>query len=477
MPRPIVSPPSQGWFTRLTSRHLLTFTCPACGRPIAIRKAEAGGSLSCPLCSAALVAPHPATASPVRICDAQYEAARQFQKQYGHPLIELKRGRFQSAVVRKQRRASQAPPSTPSAPSAPSALSAPPLPPRPSPEEPPRAARKPRPSAPPANRYPSLYQVRALPCVRDNPLVWDSEDRALSAALSPRLSPLLLAQIVCAAAVVLALLLFSVQESLEGRQGAAPITPTDPEESPQQEIAQAQARQSQAQKVNAAVIAANKALGAPSWKRLLLHVRHPERIAPVMQHYYANTPWRPRKIARIISADSKSIEGHEFLALETLDSQGRRLALGLEHTPNGWKLDWEQFVPLHELEWAHFVENRPREPQTLRVSAIRRTPTPEQLLLSGIPEDQAFGVMLWCTDIASGSQQAVLDKDSPLARKLAGIISVDQGRRMILTLSSVPTPNGLRHDLATIEEVVTLGWTYLDDRSLHLSAVPTITAP
>jgi hypothetical protein len=493
MPSHSTSNTHRGWVSRLKSRRRLSFPCPACQRPIEIRKKDAGGELACPLCTALLVAPDPVRQSPARVRDSQFEAARQFQLQHERRLIDLKRGRLQSAVAQKQQRLEETAPSP-----------SPDLPPLPDPrpfsstvapdsstpphEIPPSSPRPNRVVSPPhravkalttkhlSGTFTPIDQVRIVPNADEDPLSWNSGDRENSTTTSRTFTPLLVAQILGAAALV-ALLLYVVYGDLENHQEKTRVIHTASEKARQHEIAQEQEELNHTAKVEAAVTAANAALGVPSWKDLLPHVRHAQRLAPMMQQYYASTPWRPRKITRVVSAQSKWIDGHEFLALVTEDSDAKRLALGLEKTKDGWKLDWEQYVPLHELEWDHFIKTRPEEPHFLRVSIIRRTPSPEQLLLSGVPEDKAFGIMLWCTDIARGTQQAILDEDSPIARKLADIISFDRGKRLILTLSCAPTPGGLRHDMVTVDDIITVGWTYLDETALRVTTAKAPQAP
>ncbi|MEM7145492.1 MAG: hypothetical protein AAF591_10165 [Verrucomicrobiota bacterium] len=466
---------------RLFRRRRLTFLCPACERPIHVRKSGAGAELNCPLCHAAIVAPFPDANTPARIRDPLFEAARNAQRDRERQLNKENHDRFRTVLEKKQRR-TQSPPNPQSIPQ----QNQPPVP-SSHHQAPPFASAlrddalpgthpsTPEPTAKNAVKvltgkhlsqsFIPLDEVHILPSADGDPLAWDSPDseREQSDTKRPVLTPLAAVQILAAAAAIVALLFLLAQRDMDNHREETERIASSKKAAKNRAVAAEQESSAHAAKVTAAVAAANEALAVRSWPELLPHVRHHRRLAPVMRQFYKNNPWQPRQITRVLSSESTTIEGHEFLSLTFEDQHSDILTLGLENTSDGWKIDWEQFVPLHEQEWHRFITERRNEPQTLRVSAIRRTPSPEQLALSRIPKDKAFGLMLWCTDVGRGTQLAILDRDSPIAKQLDALISVDNGKRMILTLSPIGTPKGMRDDLVSIDKLVNVGWTYTDD--------------
>ena len=93
-----------------------------------------------------------------------------------------------------------------------------------------------------------------------------------------------------------------------------------------------------------------------------------------MQAYYEERPWKPMAITPTGVDRFTTLGDREFFVFEARDAAGGSHALGLEKTPGGWKLDWEVFAPVAELQWDAFLAERPATPRALRVSIIRRTP-------------------------------------------------------------------------------------------------------
>ncbi|MEM8954748.1 MAG: hypothetical protein AAGD22_11395 [Verrucomicrobiota bacterium] len=310
-----------------------------------------------------------------------------------------------------------------------------------------------------------LEEIQILPYAGSDLVAWDNlgENRDQHPDRRQPSSSIITWQGTIAVAILVGLLFLLVWKDLNGHWEKAEEIRIGSNQTAKRSSSPTEQDTVHGVKVADAAAAAGKALAVSSWPELLTYVRHPKRVFPIMENYYNSNQWRPREITRVLSSKSARIGGGEFLTLTFEDQDAKVLNLGLECTPDGWRLDWEQFVPLHEQEWYRFITEENPEPQTLRVSAIRRTPSPEQLALGGVSESDALGIMLWCTDVARGTRLAILHRDSDIAKDLADLISVDRGKRLILTLSSVDTPKGLRTDLVSIDEIANVGWTFIEE--------------
>lgn len=481
----------QNLFDRVLPSSKIQFPCPVCGRELEIGRSDAGADLVCPHCNGRITAPSPSLGLGPQIRDEKLLAIRKYQETHARSLVDLKRGRFKATVLRKQKRARDDHEAalwpTPPDPSQPIPV------PRPHPN----AATKPVPatSAPAAERAPRKFEapaphrrdrpgspVKGIPqenaarsfrprdCVpivtaKDSPTQWDEEPGASSREIGTLLSTKGKALWLLGGAAVLVLLGLLVRKELNTTSAQQERVFMQEKLKRQEDEGKKIALQAEEEEMAEPLAIARKALASPDWRDMLPHVRHPDRVRPLMEEYYDRHTWAPIHFTSSGASKFEELLGHRFLAVQTVDDSGRTLTIGLEKTSGGWKLDWELLVPLTSIQWQKFLEDRPLEKRAVRVNIIRRTPSPEMLMISGIPKDRAYGVMMWYSDMTTDNLYAVLDKNSAVAKDLADFLSVSRGKKLILDLSFVPVSQDLRKDMVAIHRVVEVGWTFMEEEN------------
>jgi hypothetical protein len=103
----------------------------------------------------------------------------------------------------------------------------------------------------------------------------------------------------------------------------------------------------------------------------LPHVRLPTFVRQLMDDYYSR-PQRERwKMVDLIDVRPISDPARPLaLAQVSFESHSPRRVL-LEHTPEGFKIDWESLVHYESVSWESFLEIRPGKPHTFRLLASR----------------------------------------------------------------------------------------------------------
>ncbi len=308
---------------------------------------------------------------------------------------------------------------------------------------------------------------------QDVPLPWELDRPDDLRHARSKISPIMAAGVVISGILAVVIIILLVRRDMVQSADKQENSRVQQEVRRGQAALDAQKRELDRIKANAATLIARHALSSPDWRGVIPFVRHPHRVTPLMEDYYARFNWEPMQIEKTSTGQFHKLLGHEFLAFEATDTlSGKDVLIGLENTPAGWKLDWEVFVPLARIQWNDFHEARPVTPRKIRVAAIRRTPTREILELSGIPEERALGVMLWCTDITDRALYAVLHEDSAEAQELDGYLSFEGARKFILELAFPPPSPGRQKDFVKVRGVVTRGWSYMEDHREELSGSP-----
>jgi hypothetical protein len=105
---------------------------------------------------------------------------------------------------------------------------------------------------------------------------------------------------------------------------------------------------------------------APNPEALLPFVREPERVVPLITRFYnSDNPWIPLALAR--RPDLSDLEVHRnFVVFQLPLADFGTRPIGLEQTPEGFRVDWESFVGYSELSWADLRRTRPRRPVLIR---------------------------------------------------------------------------------------------------------------
>ena len=110
-------------------------------------------------------------------------------------------------------------------------------------------------------------------------------------------------------------------------------------------------------------------LEAKSVEDLLPHVRHPERVEPLMQNYYGRGgKLLPSMYSHIVRTRSLGLENEPFVRVTVALKKGkaRRLVLQQVHK-NYFAVDWESDVCYQQVEWEEFLRQRLNTATMMRV--------------------------------------------------------------------------------------------------------------
>lgn len=108
--------------------------------------------------------------------------------------------------------------------------------------------------------------------------------------------------------------------------------------------------------------------------------RDPQRVRPLMTHYYSQHPqdrleWQA--LGWVLPVDEL---GFRLGYAQAIFANAEPVSLIIEETEDGeFRVDWESSVRYGELDWSEFVQTRPAAPKLFRVIASRpqHTPTAE----------------------------------------------------------------------------------------------------
>lgn len=89
-------------------------------------------------------------------------------------------------------------------------------------------------------------------------------------------------------------------------------------------------------------------------------VRDPEVVEPMMEGWYAEHGWEPKRLRGVAALGSLDLEGRKFWVVE-LDLRGGRMppVLMEEREDGSVRVDWESLVVYQPMPWDDFVQNRP----------------------------------------------------------------------------------------------------------------------
>lgn len=93
---------------------------------------------------------------------------------------------------------------------------------------------------------------------------------------------------------------------------------------------------------------------------LLRYVRHPERVRPLMEHYYSERPLAPARVISILALDPLTIQNRATFwmvssELENGESSQVLVDVGSDRQA---KVDWETSVCYQPMDWDKFAESR-----------------------------------------------------------------------------------------------------------------------
>ncbi len=117
---------------------------------------------------------------------------------------------------------------------------------------------------------------------------------------------------------------------------------------------------------------------ARSTKEKLRYARDPDRIRPLMEHYYRTHDFPTLEWKGLGWLVPVSEPGYRLGYAQALFSNAEPLTLIVEETDSGdFHIDWESSVHYSELPWQDYLSKRPEEPTLMRVVASRPATLPK----------------------------------------------------------------------------------------------------
>ncbi|MBP7948290.1 MAG: hypothetical protein KA004_01455 [Verrucomicrobiales bacterium] len=105
-------------------------------------------------------------------------------------------------------------------------------------------------------------------------------------------------------------------------------------------------------------------------KELRPFIREPERVFPLLEHYYAEQqPFTPLRLKRLPDIANGGILTHRRFVVVMAETESyQSIPVTLEKTPAGFKVDWESFAGYGEMSAEQFLKERPTAPVLMRVT-------------------------------------------------------------------------------------------------------------
>lgn len=200
-------------------------------------------------------------------------------------------------------------------------------------------------------------------------------------------------------------------------------------------------------------------LGAELMEEKMNHVRHPERVIPLMRDYYSRHDVEIKEYQSISEYHVVSLENYPFVAIRAELKDGASVALLLEEDEKGFKIDWESEVAYQSYPFEKFLSDRPAGSHDMRLYAEE-----DRFYAYSFQDEQKWR----CYKLTSRNSDEYLfgyvERGSLLESeiyKLAGG-GASQGRSVkvpLLLKISYPT-NGRGPRSVKIEEIVSNRWAY-----------------
>lgn len=183
---------------------------------------------------------------------------------------------------------------------------------------------------------------------------------------------------------------------------------------------------------------------AASVEALIPHIRHPERVAPLVRKYYAGKEFlQPRlRSIRNLQPALSSFQGQFWSARVQLTDQLPK-TIFLEITPQGAKVDWETAVNYQPIPWEELVSKRPRDTSfDLRVVA-----KPDVLFSHEFADSSRWDCYHLSVPNSVETLFGYVQKDSETGRQLAEFFAAQSAPQPVILRVNIPaqiqSPRGL----------------------------------
>lgn len=113
----------------------------------------------------------------------------------------------------------------------------------------------------------------------------------------------------------------------------------------------------------------SKFLAAGTIEERAKHIRHPERVIPLMKDYYSKNKLETYTYLKARKFSLVEIDKYPFVALEVATEEKESLAILVQAETGKLLVDWESFVCYNPMTVEEFMEKRPAEAVSFRVYA------------------------------------------------------------------------------------------------------------
>jgi hypothetical protein len=207
-------------------------------------------------------------------------------------------------------------------------------------------------------------------------------------------------------------------------------------------------------------------LAAGTVEELLPHVRHPDRVEPLIREWYRNRNIEPREFRRLMVFEPLNIGTSTFWkSVVTVASgngdQEELEPILLEQTgPDSVRIDWETSVRHQPMPWDEFVSERPEDKSM--DFRVKVAPDLRGFYSHEFRDDQVWrGFELTAPD-AEEFMIGYLKRGSDLERKMYELY-LDNGKRAMTLILRLSIPEGTQSPRGVvIEKIVSPHWLIVD---------------
>jgi len=203
-------------------------------------------------------------------------------------------------------------------------------------------------------------------------------------------------------------------------------------------------------------------LSAESVDQLLPFVRHPERVKPLMKHYYQSHEMHPGEFQHFKRIRSMGMDSLSFVyGRAALQDGSSRKMLIEQLEDNSFRVDWESDVCYLPMNWEKYLSEQPSQPMDMRV-----TVTPDNFYAYEFRDESRLICYKIKTRDSDEHLFGFVEKGSPQAIDIDNIISKSLGHGggkeepMILRLRFPKETSSKR--CVWIDTVLESRWTYVN---------------
>ncbi|MGA0846346.1 MAG: hypothetical protein ACO3RV_07370 [Luteolibacter sp.] len=197
--------------------------------------------------------------------------------------------------------------------------------------------------------------------------------------------------------------------------------------------------------------------GREEWHGL---IRHPDRVMPLIQEYYASHPWVPSSVDQLKHLEPVTLERRaDFWIVELELENGQHHNLLLEaNRESSPRIDWETMVSHQPMPWDEFARTRPQQkPMDFRVYVEMDNFYSHEFAESG------NWVSLRLTALnADETLFGYLPRDHPDLAQIVRCLQINEGQRTSLILRLEVPLNVQSRRGVLIQKLMSPRWIYLD---------------